>query len=578
MTGLINWRADKVPKFTVGDWEVDPDRYRLRHDGDEVRLEPKVMETLVYLASHAGETVTRDELEKNIWAGTVVGYYSLTGTMLKLRKAFNDDSKNPRVIETLSKKGYRLIADIDVLPDVQTIPDVASKAREVEAGDVRVQQEITRYINKPWLIISLVVLVLGLLGFLLLTEAYKFTSSYESAGKKNVVSIAVLPFENRSANKSTEYFVDGITHDLITDLTRIAELLVISRDSTFGYKGKTTDIQSIAEQLNVRYVLNGNLRRVGDQVRINVYLVDSSTGSQLWAQRYDSELKNIFSLQDKITASIVAALKVNLTHKQSQYVGHQYTKNIEAYETFLRGREAAHQYSRAGTEEARKLLLKTIQLDPNFAEAYAWLGWTYSYALMNGWGYDMTYLETQALKFADKAITLHERLPIAYFVKGLIYRHQKKYEHALIEAERAIAIDPNYANAHVLVATLLYYAGRAEEGLQRMKQAIRVNPHHPHNYPFHLGQAYFVLKRYDEAINAFEKGLESRPHSQRIRIWLAAAYAQSGRVNDAKWEAEQLLLLDPEITDDRLYDIFPFKETADLAHFLEGLKKAGLTN
>ena len=162
-------------------------------------------------------------------------------------------------------------------------------------------------------------------------------------------------------------------------------------------------------------------------------------------------------------------------------------------------------------------------------------------------------------------------------MKGLVLREQKKYDKALVEAEKAIAIDPNYANAHVLVATLLYYAGKPREGLERMKLAIRLNPHHPHNYPFHVGQAYFVLKQYDEAIDAFNRGLQSRPRSQRLRLWLAAAYAQSGNIEDAQWEIEQILLLNPEFSYEKLIDIFPFKNPADLAHFLQGIQMAGLT-
>ncbi len=534
------------------------------------------MEALVYMASRAGETVTREELEENVWAGTVVGYYSLTGTMQKLRKAFDDDSKNPQVIETLSKLGYRLIADIKLLPDSE-----ATKG----AGAEPLVDSVTTQAKKPapnksiFLIAGLFVAVIGL--YSLLSEKSNSPVPLSSITQTHLPasvspSIAVLPFENQGSDKNNEYFVDGITNDIITDLTKIAGLLVIARDSTFEYKDSSMELQDVAKRLNVQYILHGNVRRADDKLRINAFLVDSNTNKQLWAERYDGEVRNIFELQDQISSKIVSALKVKLSSQESQNLNYKYTSNIAAYELFLKGRETAFLYSKDSTFEAQKLLQQAIELDPNFGEAYALLGWTYAYRMMNGWGEDREALHNMALELANKALQLHDQIPMAYFTRGLIYRDQKLYDKALIEAEKVIAIDPGYANGHVLLATLMYYAGRAEDGLERMKYAARLNPHHPHNYPFHMGQAYFVLKRYDEAIAAFEKGLETRPRSQRIHIWLAAAYAQSGRIDDAKWEIEQILLLDPKFDYTKLHEIFPFKDPADQQHFLDGLRKAGL--
>jgi tetratricopeptide (TPR) repeat protein len=178
---------------------------------------------------------------------------------------------------------------------------------------------------------------------------------------------------------------------------------------------------------------------------------------------------------------------------------------------------------------------------------------------------------------ATRAVEIDKDLPVAYFVTGLVYREKGEYVKALVEAEKAIAIDPNYANAHVLLATLLYYAGRPEEGLERIKKAMRLNPHHPYNYPFHLGQAYFILGRYQEAIMALEQGLETNPSSERMRVWLAAAYARSGREEDAKWEAEQVLAQNPDFSLQRIRKAFPFKDPADMERFLDGLRRAGIT-
>jgi len=572
MNSEIDWKAENIPPFTVGEWVVDAGLYRISRGATTVKLEPKVMEALLYLASRAGQTVTREELEDNVWAGMVVGYYSLTGTMQKLRKAFDDDSKNPRVIETLSKKGYRLIADIKIISNPNSSPLVQV------SGPVTAHKTIARpsaVTKLQWIIFGLVLLVV-VIGLVYYNTSSENIRTPTIAASSNLQSIAVLPFKNLSDDSDSEYFVDGITNDIITDLTKIAGLIVIARDSSFEYKDSDKNINDVATRLKARYILHGNIRRAENKVRINAFLVDTDSNKQLWAERYDGDLQNIFDLQDQLSSKIVSALKLKLTSRESENIAYKYTSNIAAYEIFLRGRETAFRYSRQDTARAQTLLAQAIELDPNFGEAYALLGWTYAYSMMNGWGNDRAELQNRALQLADKALSLHDQIPTAYFVKGLVYRDQKKYDLALAEAEKAISIDPNYANGHVLVATLLYYEGRAEQGLERMKMAARLNPHHPHNYPFHMGQAYFVLKRYEEAIEAFEKGLESRPRSERIHIWLAATYAQAGKIDEAKWEAEQIMMLDPEFSYARIQEVFPFKNPDDLQHFLEGLRKAGL--
>jgi adenylate cyclase len=196
---------------------------------------------------------------------------------------------------------------------------------------------------------------------------------------------------------------------------------------------------------------------------------------------------------------------------------------------------------------------------------------------MNGWSEDRSQALMQAEQAADRAIALDTRLPVAHFVRGLVYRERGEYDDALAEAGQAVVLDPNYANAHVLLATLLYYTGRPQEGLEMIRKAMQLNPHHPYNYPFHLGQAYFILQRYPDACTAFEQGLQSNPSSERLHVWLAAAYALAGRSDDASWEAEQVLTLNPEFSLQRMQQSFPFRDPADLSRFLEGLRIAGFT-
>jgi adenylate cyclase len=205
------------------------------------------------------------------------------------------------------------------------------------------------------------------------------------------------------------------------------------------------------------------------------------------------------------------------------------------------------------------------------------LAWTHVFEAMNGWSEDRVAALSQAALAADRAFELDSSLPVAHFVRGLVYRELGNYDKALVEAGQAIARDPNYANAHVLLATLLYYTGQPQQGLEMILKAMQLNPHHPYNYPFHLGQAYFILQRYPDACTEFEAGLQSNPSAERLHVWLAAAYAQAGRREDASWEAEQVLTLNPEFSLQRMQESFPFQDPADLARFLDGLRMAGFS-
>jgi len=543
----------------IAGWDVDASAGRLKRDGQEVRLEPKAMEVLAYLAERPGEVVSREELEAAVWAPAVVGYDAVTTTMLKLRKAFGDDPKNPRIIETVSKRGYRLIAPVAVGEG-----PVTAIATPGESFIARIAS---------WRGAALTLLLLGATATTLWFTPWHGRVRDDSTRR---VSIAVLPFSNVGADPEQAYFADGITDDLITDLTKISGLFVISRDSVFLYKDEPVDAATIAEKLGVRYLLHGTVRRVGDHVRINVQLTDAGTDNQLWAERYDGNMGNIFELQDRIRQQIVSSLAVTLTDAERQHLARRDTDNLAAYDAFLRGEERFYRYARATNREARALFQKAIGLDPEFARAYAMLGWTHAFDFMNGWSDTPKRSLALGEQFASQAIELNAALPVAYFVRGLVHRERGDYVKAMVEAQNAVRLDPSYANGHVLYATLLYYAGRPGQGLEEMQRAIALNPHHPHNYPFHLGQAYFVLKRYPEAIAAFREGLASNPLSERLHVWAAAAYAQSGDIDQARWELDQARLQNPDVSLDRFRQAFPFKDPADLENFLEGLRKAGL--
>jgi len=287
-------------------------------------------------------------------------------------------------------------------------------------------------------------------------------------------------------------------------------------------------------------------------------------------------LIDVFSLQDKITEKIVSALSLKLSPSAQENLRRPETTDLEAYELFLRGRAQFLRFSKNNAFASRRYFEMAVTRDPRFARAHAMLAWTYAFEYTNGWSNAPKQTLAHALELANKAIALNDKLPVAYFVRGLIHRERHEYIAALAEAQRAIEVDPNYANGYIMLATILYYAGRPKDGLAMVEKAEMINPVHPSNYPFHKGQALFILKRYDEAIETFTKGLRQNPTSQRLRVWLAASLAQAGQIEEAQWQAQQALAEDPDFKLSRLAQAFPFKDPADREHFNGALRKVGL--
>jgi len=388
-------------------------------------------------------------------------------------------------------------------------------------------------------------------------------------------SIAVLPLINMSDDAEQEFFADGMADDLITDLSKIPGLMVISRTSSFAYKGKSEDIREIARALNSRYVVEGSVRRANGKIRINLQLIDAETGHHVWAERYDNTIEEIFALQDLITEQLVKALESELETDDLVVVSKRTSIDLKAYDAFLQGSGIFQRFSKVDTFLAREYFEEAIKLDPEFARAYAMLAWTYVFEYTNGWATSPQTTLQQGLDIANKSISLDSGSPVAHFVRGLVYRERKEFEEALTDAKRSIELEPSYANGYVLTATLLYYAGKPEEGLNMLDIASRLNPLYPSNYPFHRGQALLILKRYEEAIEAFKFGLSQNPSSQRLHVWLAATYAQIGLLDDAEWEASEILNVDPGFSPAHLESIFPFRNSEDLKIFNMALNKAG---
>ena len=394
-------------------------------------------------------------------------------------------------------------------------------------------------------------------------------------------SVAVLPFDNMGGDREQEYFSDGMTDDLITDLSKVSGLFVIARNSVFTYKGKPVKVQQVAQELGVRYVLEGSVRRAGDQVRINAQLIDATTGHHLWAARYDGYFGDVFALQDRITGEIVAALSVKLTADEKEQVARKYTDDTSAYDEFLQGR--AHYVRRTPGDyaEAVSCFEKAVELDPNYGQAYAALSLTYWESAHNLWNYNLGVSWVEAHNRAEKYVEMAMRNPsaLAYQAASRLHVDRQQHETAIALAQRALALDPNDANSYLAIAYALIYAGRPQEALGFVEKAMRLDPHYPDYYLFILGLAHFHLDQYEEAVTLFEKALKLNPENYVPLIPLSASQAQLDRLQEAAATINKLQNVLPAIVTIALVrrgSLFKYKNPPDRNRLLAGLRKAGM--
>ncbi len=352
-------------------------------------------------------------------------------------------------------------------------------------------------------------------------------------------SIAVLPFINMSGDHEQEYFSDGITDDLITDLSRLPGLFVIARDSTFTYKGKPAKLQDVGKELGVKYVLEGSVRKAAAKVRITVQLADATTGAELWAERYDRPLGDVFALQDEIVRRIVTTLRLQLDLSQQGIVIPRSTENLEAYDDLLRGTEYLTTDSKDGNTKARPLFEKAIALDPKYSAAYTLLGLNYYVGWVHSFNPAPDGLD-RALQMAQQATTLDDSLAGAHSLLAGIYVQKGQNDEALTQARRGIALDPNSADSYFWLAEVLNNLGRPSEALVSAEKAVRLNPRNNANYAFERGLAYSQLGRWQEAIPALRTCVQRYPDHLWAHAWLAFDYFNLGDYDGARVETAQL--------------------------------------
>jgi adenylate cyclase len=520
--------------YSFEDYALSTDRRELRHGDDLVPISPKAFDLLAYIIRNRQRVVGRDDLISSIWHGRIVSESALTTCINAARHAIADSGEEQRLIKTLARKGIRFVGAVreEQEPACLNLVDPAD-------------------LPKPQL------------------------------GLPDKPSIAILPFANRSGDPDQEYFADGITDDIITELSQFPELFVIARNSSFQYRGRSIDVRQIGRELGVRYLLDGSVRRVADRVRIAAQLVDALTGVQRWAQRYDSRLEDIFAIQDKVVRSITPVLASHINKAEIERTLLKPPATWQAYDYNLRAVDALTSlwllFKAELLYEARRFLERALAIDPTYARAYANLSSTYSTAWSNP--LDHEYLDPTALdhayQSACKAVQLDANLPQAHSQLGLVLTWKCEHEIAVFEFEKAIRLNASFTDWRFALCLVL--AGDPDRAIDVCAAYMRLDPFFVPIACGFMGLSHYVARHYSEALPLLRECVSRTPNYRHAHTWLAATFAQLGRREEAVAAAAEVLRIEPSYTirgTQRWVSCFKLSEHRD--HFVEGLRKAGL--
>jgi adenylate cyclase len=380
-----------------------------------------------------------------------------------------------------------------------------------------------------------------------------------------------------SKDTEQEYFSDGLTEEIISALSSVPKLFVIARNSTFTYKGKPVKVQQVSEELGVRYVLEGSVRKGGDKIRITAQLIDALNGHHLWAKRYDRNLSDIFAVQDEITKEIITAMQVKLTVGEQARASARGTNNLEAYLKCLQANELISRINPESNALAKQLAEEAVALDPEYSWAYYALGRSH---MMDVWvKASKSPKESigKAIELVQKAIALDETNAHAHGLLAFLYSMTRKHNKAIAQAEKAVALNPNSSWAHFMVGKALFFAGRCEESIPEYKRAIRLDPIPPNNRFWSLGLSYAYMGQYEEAITWCEKAVRREPNDLLARIMMTVVYSFAGRDEEARVEAAEVLRIQPKFSLNKFEKKLTYKRKEDGERFLDALRKSGLT-
>lgn len=583
---------NRAQPFRVAGRLVDPVACRLQQRaGEEIHVEPKAMQVLAYLAERSGQVVSRRELEDSVWADSVVGHKAVTNTIIKLRKALGDDSRDPQIIETIPKRGYRLIAEV-----VPESPGPGEKTglvhveAHLEPHNDDLQRPVPTTLRERqapvvrWLATAAVVVLIC--GGGLLAWYQPWAPEFEPVSPEAMAlplpdkpSIVVLPFHNLSGDAEHEYLADATTDTMISVLSQIPEIFVISRSSAFTYKDRPVPVPRVAEELGIRYVLEGSVQRSGDRVRVTAQLVDATKGHSLWSERYDRTFLDLFELQDEIALKTAVSLQVRLTMGEQARVLSQTTDSVEAWIYYAQALSEFLKFSGESNSRARQLAGNSLALDPDFADAMIILGFTHLIDARHEYSASREGSLRRAVELSRRAGELAPGIPMLYNLEQAILRLEGKLDEAVIAGEQAIKLSPSTSISLLATAMTMHYAGHFDRSIELAEQAMRHDPHYSSANLIWVGWSSWFKQDYERAISSAEEGLRRAedPALEGIHhLTLALTYADKGELEQARSAVANARKAYPPVSVGYFRRGFPYKNPAHQERLLHTLRKAGL--
>ncbi|MGE5089811.1 MAG: winged helix-turn-helix domain-containing protein [Candidatus Levyibacteriota bacterium] len=545
------------PRAQIGDWFADPGSNELIRGSERVRIEPKAMDVLMLLVARGGRVVTREELFATVWPGVVVGDEALTQTINKLRKALGDRSRSPSYIETIAKRGYRLIAPVRRGEAVDAVPAGADPAvsDQPPAGHGPPGQRTSgqrRYARSVGGMIAVLVMAVA-------AAVYFFhpipgappapdTRAQGGTHPQGWVTVSVAPFVSLSADRKQDYLARGISDDLIAALSRVSDLRVI-RESSASAGGPAAQA--------ARYRILGSVQRESGTLRIIVHLVDSNTHAELWSERFERPFGDLFAIQDEMAVKLAELLPAKISDVERRRLAKRYTTSLEAYDDFLRGEASFLVRQREANEAARALYRKALDLDPKFARAYAGLAMTYAMAPRLNESADPSPDLDRALKLAETAQQIDPDLPEVYWALGFVHAQSRRHDEAIASLQKLIELDPSFADAYALLGGIYTYIGQPARSIPLLRTAMRLNPDGGYLYFLLLGRAYLFEDDTEQALVNLRAAAIRNPVDVETHVYLAAASVAAGERSAAAWEAEEIRRLQPGFSTRQWLETYP---------------------